>query len=71
MITHALEKEAENAAWDIWIAVYPNFTEETFIPFADFKAEQLKKKPRKVIKTPEEIIKEMTAVVEHFEQRKR
>lgn len=71
MINHALMKEAEQAAWEIWIAVYPNFTEETFIPFSDFKDQQLQVKPPKQLKSFDDIVDEMTEVVSAFEARKR
>lgn len=71
MINYALEQEAEKAAWDVWIAVYPGFTEETFVTFADFKAQQLKTQPRKCIKTNDEIQEELEMVISQFEQGKR
>jgi hypothetical protein len=71
MITHAMEKEAERAAWDIWISVYPGFTKDTFVPFSEFKAAQLKVRPRATTKTWDEITEEMDAVVQQYEAKKR
>lgn len=71
MIAYAIEHEAEQAAWDIWIALYPGFTPESFVPFSDFKKEQLKSKPRPVLKPWDEIETEMAEVIKQFEARKR
>jgi hypothetical protein len=71
MVSHAVEHEAEQAVWDIWVAVYPNFNEETFIPFSEFKKEQLKVKPRKEVKTGQQIVEEMAKVIQQYEERKR
>ena len=70
LLTHAMEKEAERAAWDIWIALYPNFTEETFTPFSQFKTAQLTTKPRATLKEWDAIKEEMAAVVEQHKARK-
>ena len=64
-------REAEKAAWEIWISVYPNFTKDNFIPFSDFKDQQLQDKPPKQIKTFEEIEEEMKGIISAFEERKR
>ncbi|MBN2796234.1 MAG: hypothetical protein JXR88_12560 [Clostridia bacterium] len=70
MVIHALEKEVERAAWDIWIAKYPDFTEETFISFSDFLSLQMKPNEVKVFKSDEEILDEMLKVVSQYESRK-
>lgn len=70
MIIHALEKETERAAWDIWIAQYPYFSEETFVPFAEFVEKQKQPTNIKTFKTDEEIMEEMLKVVENYETRK-
>jgi len=71
MITFAIEQEAEQAAWDIWVAVYPNFSPETFVPFSEFKNAQLKARPPATQKSWEEITQEMDAVVQRYEEKKR
>ena len=71
MINYALEHEAEQAAWDIWVSVYPGFTKDTFVPFSEFKTAQLKVKPRVTVKSWEEIIGEMETVVQKYEAKKR
>ena len=65
-----MEKEAERAAWEIWIALYPNFTEETFIPFSKFKSAQLTTKPRETLKEWDAIEAEMATVVAQHKARK-
>lgn len=71
LITYAIDKETEKALWDVWVALYPSFTDESFIPFPEFKAEQLKARPRQAQKSAEEITQEMTGVVESYRARER
>ena len=71
MINYALEKEAEDAAWDIWVAIYPNFNNDNFVPFSEFKDSQVNKKPKAPLKPWSEIQDEMEEVVKQFEERKR
>lgn len=71
MIIYALERDAEQAAWDVWVALYPGFTKDTFVPFSEFKDAQLKSKPRPTVKTWEEITQEMDGLVARYEAKKR
>lgn len=69
MLNFALEKELEGAAWDIWIVTYPNFTEENFISFEDFK-NSITKKNNEVFKSDSEIRAEMMKLMEITEKNK-
>jgi len=71
MIAYALEYEAEQSAWDIWTAIYPGFTQDTFVPFLEFKTSQLKSKPNQTQKAWHDIEVEMAAIVNNFETEKR
>lgn len=35
-ILHAYEKQDEQKAWAMWIAIYPNMNKENFMPFSEF-----------------------------------
>ena len=69
MVNYAIEQDAEKAAWDVWIAAYPGFTEDTFVPFSEFKKKT--KQPTKTVKSNKEIENEMIEIVNQFEQGKR
>lgn|GEM_PF-1755232 len=69
LIEFAIENELEQASWELWLTIYPHFTKETFIPFEEFKDDQVKAKPRKQIKTNEEIMEELLPLVEKFEKK--
>lgn len=71
MINYAIELDAEKAAWDIWISLYPDFTEDAFIPFSDFIKERIQKISKKETKNIDEIIDELSLVVDQYETRKR
>lgn len=32
----AEEKRGEQKLWELWLTIYPNMTEETYVSFADF-----------------------------------
>ena len=52
MIEKAREKREEFKQWQLYCSIYPNFTEETFIPFDKFykkKAPKVSKKSAKQI----------------------
>lgn len=36
LLVNAFENRRENLAWDLYVALYPNMTKETFILFEDF-----------------------------------
>ena len=71
MINYALEYEAEQAAWDIWVSIYPGFTKDTFVPFSEFEAAQLKQKPRATVKNWDEIAEEMDHIVNSHKAKER
>lgn len=71
MLRYAAEKEKEETLWSVWVQIYPHFTEETFIPFSEFKT--------KVFGTPmegasnisfEEVSDIMEEVVAKYEKQK-
>lgn len=68
IFTHALEKNMENDLFENWKMQYPHMTEETFISFADYKAERMTR-PH-TIKTDEEIAAEMLRVENAFSERR-
>lgn len=45
MLNDAINMKSEKMIWEKWIAIYPNMTKETFIPFDEFlrKHEPIKK----------------------------
>lgn len=70
-ITHALEKEREAAAWDLWRELYPYMYTKSieFKDFGTFKAEVFKSKTKPSNKSPEEIRAEMLRVIAAYEGR--
>ena len=70
-ITHAIDKEREAAAWDLWRGIYPYLYIKSieFKDFGTFKAEVFKSKPKPSNKTPEEIRAEMLRVIAAYEGR--
>jgi hypothetical protein len=58
MINQAFIKVDEQKHWELWLAMYPNMTEKTYVPFDKFyKIDGLKKSTKEVKKkTPQEII---------------
>ena len=71
MINYALEYEMEQAAWDMWVSIYPGFTEENFIPFSEFKSSQSTNKPKPAIKSWDEITSEIGQIVNIHKAKKR
>lgn len=63
-LAHALEKEKESAAWDLWKSMYPNMMVgyQKFIPFSEFKSKLFEKPVHYTQKSKEEIIEEMMAI---------
>jgi len=54
LIEKAREKREEFKQWQLYCSIYPNFTEETFIPWTDFYKKQntkMSRKPVRLIKT--------------------
>lgn len=66
LILHAIKKENENKAWQMWIAKYQHMKEENFVPFSEFYKEAIKPKPQK--KNDEEVESELLKVVRAYEK---
>jgi len=63
LIAHAVEKEEERAAWDLWALSYKDMTDETFIPFEEFRDNlYVRKKP---MKSKQDIEAEFEAIIEN------
>lgn len=67
MIDYAITNELERDTWEVWVSAYPHFTQETFVPFNEFKKQQTQNRKPKVIKTNEEINAEMEKVIATYE----
>jgi hypothetical protein len=39
MLLYYIKKENDNKLWDLYVSVYPNFTEDNFLNFENFKKE--------------------------------
>ncbi|WP_027964732.1 hypothetical protein [Halalkalibacillus halophilus] len=44
LLHNAFAKKEERIAWEVWIARFPNMTEENYISFDDFKADAQQQK---------------------------
>jgi hypothetical protein len=53
------ETRNEKKTWDIYLAIYPNMTSETYMSFEEFK----KPKPKKNKKTKEEILDDVRLIM--------
>ena len=64
-LLYAIEQEKEQAAWELWTAMYPFMALEWLKPvkFDDFKRKLFQPQYRYTKKSLEEIEKEMLAVV--------
>jgi hypothetical protein len=71
LLMHALDKELESAAWDIWISKVPSMSKDNVIDFEPFfeKLKKSSKKQKPVEKTYEEIEIEMEKVVSAYEKK--
>ncbi|MDD3725463.1 MAG: hypothetical protein PHV83_08060 [Bacteroidales bacterium] len=69
-IFHALEKEKEQAAWELWSGLYPLMVSGfiNHISFNEFQQELIKPQIRYSDKSPEEIEKEIMQVVTSYER---
>lgn len=63
LVLKAFQKREEERLWDIYKSIYPNFTQETFLSFEEFKKRQTNPKMDSNVKgdintnkTDEEII---------------
>ncbi len=70
-LKHALDQTRVDAAWDVWVAMYPWMNEENFKSFNEFKEEACKQQVQYTEKTNEEIIEEIEAVIKAHEEKKR
>ena len=64
-LVYAIEQEKDQAAWDLWKALYPFMAIEWLKPikFEEFKSKLIQKQCRYTQKSLEEIEKEMLVVV--------
>ena len=64
-IKHAIEKEKDNAAWDIWCSLYPHMSMGLIkgMKYNEFKDKLFEKQYKYTEKTSEEIETEILAVV--------
>ena len=64
-LVYAIEQEKEQAAWELWTAMYPFMALEWLKPvkFDEFKRNLFKRQYRYSQKSDEEIVAEMLAVV--------
>lgn len=69
LIDHAIKKEKELAAWDLWKALYPNMNKNSWISFEDFKKKVISERNIYTHKDYEDIKNEMDAVVKAFKGR--
>lgn len=70
-IVYALEKEKEQAVWDLWTQLYPWMVTEFIIfkSFDEFKRELLKPAVKHSNKTLEEIEQEMDRVIAAYKKK--
>lgn len=67
LLRHAVAEEKNQAAWDVWVACYPQMDKENFMSFEEFKKEAYKNAPRASDKTLDEIEAEMDAIIRAHE----
>jgi len=67
LINYALQKNLENELWDIWKLKYPNMDKDSFISFADYKAQAMLPPATKL--SYEQIETEMEKVIRSFEMK--
>ena len=70
-LIYAIEQEKEQAAWELWIGMYPFMSMDWMKPikFEEFKGNLFQKQYRYTHKSKEEIEKEMQAVVAAYKGR--
>ena len=71
-INHALEKEKERKAWDLWTSLYPKMItgQIKFKSFTEFKNSLFSPIIRHTPKTTDEIEEEMSAIINNYEKKK-
>ncbi|MCK9326509.1 MAG: hypothetical protein M0P69_13545 [Bacteroidales bacterium] len=65
-LTHAIDQEREQKAWELWTALYPSMNIGTlsFIKFEDFKKRLFNPQQKYSQKSKSDILAEMTALAE-------
>lgn len=56
LINKAIEKRVERYDWEMWLSLYPEMSEETFVSFEAFKTKKQEITQKKVKLTSSEII---------------
>jgi hypothetical protein len=56
VINKAAQKHDEDLMWQMWLSVYPNMDEKSFVPFSKFRQGLLNNKPATSSETTEELI---------------
>jgi len=67
LLWHALEREKQDAAWDLWRSFYKDMTEDTFISFGDFMGKLYGRS--KPMKSKEEIESEFSGIVQQDKEK--
>jgi len=60
----AEEKDQEDRAWSIWVALRPNMTKENFIPFSEYY--RVERTPKTPPKTETEIMQDVEDIQRLF-----
>lgn len=68
LLIKAYEKQKENSAWELYVSLYPNMSEDTFISFEKFYNPQ--KKVEIEEKSEEEILREVKEILDTFNERR-
>ena len=68
LLIKAREKQEEDMAWDVYLILYQNMNEETFISFDDFYKRRIPVKQEVREKTEEEILKEVKGILDTFNE---
>jgi hypothetical protein len=71
LLNHAIAKDQEQASWDLWKEMYPWMAAGWIksVSFSDFKNETINKPQKYTQKTNDEIVTEMTAIVQAYKGR--
>lgn len=65
LLIKANDKQKENSAWELYVAIYPKMTEETFIPFEEFYNNRTTKIEDK---SEEEILEDVKGIIDTFNE---
>lgn len=66
LLIKAKETKEEDMAWDVYLTIYPNMNEETYISFDDFFKRKLPKKEEVKSKTETEILTDVKEILNSF-----